>query len=362
MSNHVRKISRINLQDFSLDPKLLNDSNWLFVVKSQDQTIRRNRLISKMQGGKFGRTESRPTAIGLLAKAQLSDGEAHLQWQKEFHEPRHIIQLEENSYALTDVNSIKLIDGCGAVKQTLTDPLFAFLHSIQKHSVEQEKLLICSSGYDAIIETNVKSGQRSFLWAAWENGFNPDEDGNWLCLTSDYEKKIRQDGKNAILINPNLFGEQGINTKFRSAHPNVAVYNPYKKNTSMIVSIGHGGTLYEVSLDTFESKIVLNDLAEMPHGLCPYENGWLVTNTTKGEIWFLSHDFVPEKIISFEGLSGKPKELGEIEWIQNTKVTSNGVFLALDANRGLIAFDIVNEKINFFQPNLEWCLQDAIAV
>jgi len=362
MNSDYSDIKRTHIKDFEPSQYLLDGSNWLVVVKSQDQTDRRNRLLSGLKNGKYGRTENRPTATGLLSHVTLSDGIVRLNWKREFPEPRHIIKIDTEDYALTDVNGVNIISKDGNVKRRIHDPLYAFLHSIDRNEIDGDKLLLCSSGYDAVIETNLISGKRSFLWSAWENGFNPDEEGNWLALTEKYYKNALSEGKQVIFVDPSAYGEQGINTKFRSAHPNVAVYNPYNSNESIIVSIGHGGTLYEVDLVSLESRLIFNGLSQMPHGLMPYDNGWVVTNTTKGEIWFLAADFTPIDILSFDGFPGKMAELGTIEWLQNTKLVSNGIFLCLDANRGLVAFDLVNRKFNVFQPDPEWCFQDAIVI
>jgi len=362
MNKDYSSVKRTYLKDFQLRNSLLEGSNWLVVVKSQDQTIRRNRLIGGIKNGKFGRTEARPTATGLLSHVTLTNGIARLNWKKEFPEPRHIIKLESEEYAVTDVNGVNIIAQDGVVKRRIGDPLYAFLHSIDRKPIEKNKLLICSSGYDAIIETDLNSGKRNFLWSAWENGFNPDEEGNWLALTSDYYNQALSEGKRAIFVDPTKYGEQGINTKFRSAHPNVAVYNPYKNNETIIVSIGHAGSLFEIDLKKFESHLIFDGLAQMPHGLMPYEDGWVVTNTTKGEIWFLTADFVPTNILSFDEFPGKLAELGAIEWLQNTKLTTGGILLCLDANRGLIAIDMNDHSFNVFQPDPEWCFQDAIMV
>lgn len=360
MNSDYSFVKRTYIKDFVYSHNLLDCSNWLVVVKSQDQTNRRNRLLSGIKNGKYGRTESRPTSTGLLSHVTLAEGTVRLNWKSEFPEPRHIIQLNAENYALTDVNGVNIISKRGRVIRRIDDPLYAFLHSIDRNAFDRDKLLVCSSGYDAVVETDLITGKRSFLWSAWENGFNPDEEGNWLALTTDYYRRALSEGRRAIFVDPSKYGEQGINTKFRSAHPNVAVYNPYNNNNSIIISIGHGGSLYEVDLATSRSRIIFDGLSQMPHGLMPYENGWVVTNTTKGEIWFLTADFNPINILSFDGFPGKIAELGAIEWLQNTKLVTSGIFLCLDANRGLVAFDIVNRKFNVFQPDLEWCLQDAI--
>ena len=349
----------LNLTNFSLDTHFLEESQWLLVVKSQDQSIRRERLLKTLKGGRIGRTETRPTATGLLAKVILKHGKVDVVWTKEFPEPRHIVRVDEKTLALTDVNGVNLITEDGCVESRITDELFAFLHSIDVMDGDRKTILVSSSGYDAVLEIDLCSMKRTFLWSAWAHGFNPDEDGNWLALTEDEYENLLRSGKRAVFVNPALYGEQGINTKFRSAHPNVAVYNRYKDCRTIIVSIGHEGGLYEVDRLTKNTELIFDKLSQMPHGLWPYNGGWIVSNTTKGEMWFLSRDFILERKVVLSDLGGKPKGVGPVEWLQNTKIVSGDVFLCLDANRGLIAVDIEKKKYNIYQPNVEWCIQDA---
>jgi hypothetical protein len=360
--NNSTQPSILKFDDFRNNNKLMDGHELIIVVKSQDQTVRRRRLLAGRKDGKFGRTEERPTAVGLLVKVVLTKSKVKIIWKKEFPEPRHVIRLKNGNLAFTDVNKVNILDDEGTLIERVSDPLFAFLHSLEQHALDQDRLLICSSGFDAIIETNIKSHERVSLWSAWENGFNPDENGNWLSLTKEYYQTLQNQNKPTKFIDPNIYGEQGINTKFRSAHPNVAVYNPYKNYETIIVSIGHGGKLIETSINSSSPNTQINaGLSDMPHGLTAYQGGWFVTDTTKGEVLFLTKNFeLVEKIELFD-FPGKTSDLGDIEWVQNTKAISGKKYLSVDANRGLIALDKERMEYNIFQPDREWCIQDLIS-
>lgn len=359
--NNSMKPTVLKYNDFSLNINLMDGIELFVVVKSQDQTKRRERLLAGRKNGKFGRTEERPTAVGLLVKIVLTKSKLEIIWKKEFLEPRHIIRLKNGNLALTDVNGVNILDDKGILIKRLSDPLFAFLHSLEQHSKDEDRLLVCSSGFDAVIEKNIKTEERVSLWSAWENGFNPDEDGNWLSLSREYYQTLQNENKLAKFIDPNIYGEQGINTKYRSAHPNVAVYNPYKNYKTIIISIGHGGALIETSINNSAPNSKINaGLSDMPHGLTAYQDGWYVTNTTKGEVLFLTKSFELVEKIDFSDFPGKSSFLGDIEWVQNTKATSGDKYLSVDANRGIIALDKEKMEYQIYQPDMEWCIQDLI--
>ena len=353
---------KYDISNFKRDRSLLNNTNWFLVIKSLDQKIRRKRLLETRKDGKFGRTSARPTSIGLLAMITLYDGNVQSNWVKEFKEPRHIISINDGYYLLSDVNGVNCISNNGDIERRITNKLFAFLHSLDINENYGTILLVASAGYDAVIELDLLTNEETFFWSAWDHGFNPDDDGNWLTLDEYKYDMYIQEGKNAVYIDPIKYGEQGINTAFRSAHPNVAVYNPYSKNRTIIVSIGHNGELYEVNRDNGEIKLVCDQLSQMPHGLWPYKRGWFMTNTTKGEVVFFNSEFEILRVISLVDLPGKPNELNDIEWVQNTAYYEDEKFLCLDANRGIIAIDLNAETYNVYTPDPNWCLQDALPI
>jgi len=359
--------SLVDISSFREDKSLHNNTEWLFVIKSQDQEERRKKMIEyfhKTQKGsnvKIGRTEPRPTAVGLLVKAKLLNGEIIVEWQKELPEPRHIIPYKNGRFLVSDVNTIKEVDADGKIYRVYKNPLFAFLHTINlNHS--KDKLLVTSSGYDLILEIDLNDENETYRWLAWENGFNPDEDGIWLALNESYYQQYLSEGKNAEWIKPEDFGEQGIVTARRSAHPNVATYDVNDEEKSMIVSLGHGGDLYRVNFHDFTTEKICDFLSQMPHGLAPYRDGWMITNTTKGECIFMNKSFERIGGFSISNFKGKIKEVGTREWIQQVIHTGDDVFFALDANRGLISIDLANSSYNVYQPDSTWCFQDAIMI
>lgn len=347
-----------NINNYELVSDILSGTEWLFVIKSQDQIIRRNKLIATKKNGKYGRISKREIGNGLLVKAKLDNNKVSISKSYNYEEPRHILKLSSGEYLLTAIDKIYRLNKDFEVIKVQENPLFAFLHTI-KTNRKENKFLLVSSGYDSVFEID-SIGEVINHWLAWENGFNPDENGNWLALNENYYSKYIDEGKNALLIDPSKYGREGLLTSIRSAHPNLAIYDPYDDDESFIVSIGHQGHLFRINFNQHTTLLILAELNQMPHGLYPFDNGWCVTNTTKGEFWVLDNAFKKKKIYSFNELEHKVKGTEDIEWIQQIIPVNKNCFLALDANRGLIAVDSQKKQYSVYKPNENWCFQDAL--
>jgi hypothetical protein len=92
----------------------------------------------------------------------------------------------------------------------------------------------------------------------------------------------------------------------------------------------------------------------------PYAQGWMVTNTCRGEFWILDRDFNVVQQYIFRTIPGKPETVGEWDWLQLVVPISEGVFLGLDANRGMIVCDTIRRRYELFYPDPNWCLQDVL--
>jgi hypothetical protein len=347
-----------SLSKYIFDPALLQNRRFLFVVKSLDQTVRRQRMIESLGSGRKGRSESRPTAEGLLVRGMLSGNSLVVENEMRYKEPRHIIKLEAG-YALSTVNAVHILDNDLVITRSLTHKFFAFLHSVAL-SHDNKRILVTSSGYDSIIEIELDSGRETFIWHAWENGFNPDERGNWLTTVPETFRRLKESGMSPIFIDPVKYGEQGINTLFRTAHPNVAVYDYFYSKPTLVVSIGHGGRLGRIDLETGDFSDLNLGLSTMPHGLRADGNGWYISNTTAGELWILDSKFEVTKIIDFKALPKRYPEAAAYEWLQNSVRVDHDTFLCIDSNRGLLAVDIVGKRYNIFLAPDEWCVQDLL--
>ena len=346
-------IKYTDIANFERNDEILQGSEWLFVVKSQDQIERRQQMLASRRDGRIGRIKARPVSTGLLAKIKLISGQCRVIWMREFREPRHIKKHPAGGFLITEIDCVKWLSDHGEVMREYRHPYFAFLHTIDL-SPDNQRMLVVSSGYDACFEVLLETGEITWEWFAWDHGFNPDGDGIWLAVTREKVEKYECSGKKALLIDPSQFGEQGILTSKRTAHPNAAAYDRYLEH-HIIISIAHDGKIYRVPMRDGTPKCICDFLSQMPHGLQPYKQGWMMTNTTRGEWWYFSSDWEALGCLSLHKLGTEA-----VEWIQQVISLPGGELLSLDANRGIIAIDPIHEMYTVYHPDENWCVQDAL--
>lgn len=349
-----------SLNDFNENEGLFDGQQWMLVIKSQNQIQRRSRMLKSKQANRYGRFVPSATEMGLLAKGVLDKREFRVEWAKPFREPRHIKMLKDGRFLMSEINRLVLLDQGGELLRSYTHPFFGYLHSVDL-SLEDKRALTVSSGYDAVIEIDLATGKETFSWFAWDHGYNPDSEGNWLAATkASYDAYLRV-GKKAKLIDPNEYGEQGITTANRVAHPNVAVYESMSNTRAILLCIGHDGELLRVSLDDGRKQVLYDGLCIMAHGIFKrYPAGWAITNTTEGKWIWLDDYFREEQVFDLSTLGGKVEDAGDAEWLQQVVALRDNKALGLDANRGLIALDIENMRYALYQANPNWCIQDAL--
>ncbi|MDA8109537.1 MAG: hypothetical protein M0015_13030 [Betaproteobacteria bacterium] len=330
------------------------------VVKSLDQVERRARLVEAKQRGRIGRIAERPIATGLWARvASLGDHRIDRSTAQvtEFREPRGLVQIAPDRYLLAEVSSVLLVDAGARVERRYAHPFFAFLHSLSFDS-ENGRFLVVSSGYDCLIEMDLE-GRVSWEWFAWEHGFNPSLDGVYLCRSEALAQRCEREGKKAVLVEPAKLGELGLMTSQRSNHPNSACYHPSDRNR-VLATLGHSGEVIEIDRPSGRARTVISGLEAMPHGIQPCGPGWLVTNTLHGEFWLLDGAFNVQTRVVTRNLPGKPEEMAQHEWLQAAYPVRGGVFVAADANRGLIAIDLNAGSWQIHAVDESWCVHHLV--
>ncbi len=358
-------LNNIDLNEFKKMEDIIEPMEAMLVVKSQDQALRRAKLISQLKEGRIGRMKPRPISEGLLVNCRLHAGGDNIintenaSWVRRFPEPRHMVPCSRNSFLLTEIGKINLIGPEGSVLDSFTHPYFAFLHTVELNA-SRDRILVTSSGYDAIIEIDLNTKNETWSWFGWDHGFNPNEDGVYFTNTRKKSELLARRGLNARYIDPGEYNEQGLLTAARTTHPNAAIYNPYKEESTVVASLGRKGRIIEIEKSTGKYSLLIDSLAPMPHGITPYNGGWIITNTTEGELWMLDEDFNIQQQIIVNRLSGKPEVALQYEWLQLVKAIDRDTFVGLDANRGIIIFDLAARCYSILHPDPNWCIQDIL--
>jgi len=340
------------------DPSAFAPIELYLVVKSQDQLERRHRLIAAVERGRIGRFEERPVAEGLVLSARLEPGRRIDRRScgsvLSFREPRGLVRLEDGTLLVAEIDRVVHVEPEGRELRAFRHPLFAFLHSIEL-AQDGRRLLVVSSGYDALIEVDLASGGALWEWIAWEHGFNPSEDGVYLARGLQRYRELVAKGLPARLIEPERLGAHGLMTSERTNHPNSACYHP-RDSGKVLATLGHSGEVVEIDRRSGEWRRVVGGLGAMPHGIERDGAGWLVTDTLRGACWFLSPAFELERKLDFARLPGKPAELAGHEWLQVVRKIAAETYLAIDANRALILVDPRRRRYAVVPIDENWCV------
>lgn len=346
-----------NLAEFTEIDSLLQGQVWVFVVKSCDQMERRQRMLNALDKGKVMGLEPRSVAQGLVFTTCFNGKESENAITQKFLEPRHIKKAPNGDVWLTTIDKLYKLDENMKIAQTIEHDLFSFLHTLD-FNADGTRVLVCATGYDSIIEIDLRTGQETYRWMAWEYGFNPDQDGIWLTLDKDTAMRYASENLPHKLVTPSK-DPQGIMMKHCTSHPNVAVYNPYKDDGSFLVSIAWSGTIYMVNRETGKAQPVSRFNA-MPHGLAPFEGGWMVTDTTSGRWVAFDRNWNCVREVVCSALPGKVTGSGDKEWLQIVLPYEKDKLLLLDANRGIIAVDLATKTYALYRSHPNYCIQDAM--
>jgi len=94
-----------------------------------------------------------------------------------------------------------------------------------------------------------------------------------------------------------------------------------------------------------------------PHGGRNYHDKYMATSTATGELLFSDGDK-----ISFKDLPGKPGELFDLEWLQNSAPFDDEI-ISIDANRNsFVIIDPKGRQYDMVSFDPDWAIQDIAEV
>ncbi|MBO6523481.1 MAG: hypothetical protein JJ971_06640 [Balneolaceae bacterium] len=354
------KVIKHNIADFQKDASFYGKLDLLLTVKSFDlQAIRKRYLSSRAnKTGKTGSVERRKPSKGGVVSIQIESGEITDQTiLAQLFEPRGIDSFK-NKLAIAAENTVHVFDEEGEYFR-ITDPWFSYIHTVEFSPHKPDTILISSSGFDLIQEYNYKTNELEFEWLAWENGFNKATDpetNEEILLTRNTEdaKYLKKEKVNYYLVsNPE---QDHLPTAKRAAFINSVSYHP-NSDFLLLATFFHEGKVYEINKKTKKASAIIEDLKN-PHGGHKTDYGYIATSTASGEVIIESKD--TKLILDFSRLQGKPSELGDMEWIQNT-LSKNQLMVAIDSNRtSFVVIDFEQQLYDMIPYNHNWAVQDLI--
>lgn len=349
-------MKRIDISQFQRDNSFYGQIDLLLTVKSFDLQAIRKRYLESKKNKRSGSTQRRKPALGGVVSLSLNKGKllndvvlSHLKEPRgiDFLNNKLAVSSEEKVFVLTDEI------------QTLENDYFSYIHTVSFCPLDDNRLMVSSSGFDCIFEYDLKESNLIWEWFAWENGFDRGKDPithSDVLLTrhKDQAKKWQQEGKTFLLIdNPKT---QSLPTAQRSAFINSVAYHMNKEHL-ILATFFHAGKMMQINKKD-NSVVTVIESMQHPHGGKQSDTISLSTSTNSGEI-VLIKDSIEYRYYTNE-LEGKPSELGDMEWLQNS-IFVDDFIITIDSNRtSFLIFSPDKGLYDLIPYNMNWAIQDMV--
>jgi len=124
----------------------------------------------------------------------------------------------------------------------------------------------------------------------------------------------------------------------------------------LLATFFHEGAVYSINMNSGKTNRIIDGM-KSPHGGRSYLNTYMATSTASGEVVFSDG-----KVFSFNSLIGKPKELSNMEWLQNSAPMDDSI-VTIDANRNsFVIFNPELELLDMVPFNPDWAIQDIAPI
>ena len=185
---------------YEYDPGLARHEEVMLTVKTTLQLEKNDRQAEHMgrtSADVFGREAARPYVLGLVAafplmRDRLDWSLAESRWAFSVIEP-YGIDICGNKIALATAKSVQLIDMHTGETRSCQHSWLNQGHTVE-FSPDGKKLLVGSSGFDAVFEFDTESGEVVWEWFAWDHGFDRSKLGHYVVRSEAKCKALESYG------------------------------------------------------------------------------------------------------------------------------------------------------------------------
>lgn len=314
--------------------------NCFQVDKNSRQEAQRARQNPEIHG----REKVRPFYYGLVAAYSLEHDRftwdlADAEWSFSSLEP-YCIDLFGNLMALCGGNYVELLDLDSGAKRSFQHPWLRQAHSVQ-FSGDGRRLLVSSSGFDAVFEFEVATGKTCWEWFAWDNGLDQSRLGDYYVRTQARAEALTAQGHKVVLVDDPAQHELGIPTRFCPVHINGAFYD---HDENVLVTLFQQGAAIRVEKATGATTNIAEGLVN-PHKFHPRRGGgYYVADTRRGELLLLDSGFGVERRISLRTAPGEVRSASLTEFLQSVSELDDGLFACVDIHRSTLWLIDVNAR------------------
>ena len=351
---------------YKFDRKLARDEKIVVTVKTTLQVHKNDRQEEQMRrpcSDVFGREAARSYVQGFVAAFPLSHDRLHwslaeAEWAFSAIEP-YSVDMWGNTMALSGGNYVMLIALDTGKATPIESPWLSQSHTVQ-FSSDGKRLLVASSGFDAVAEFDVESRKVVWEWFAWDHGFDRSKLGHYVVRSPARCEALKAMGHEVLLVdNPRRF-EFGIPTRMSPAHLNSAYYN---SDDSILVTLFHQGKGIIVDKASGEVRDVVSGLVN-PHKFARRKSGgYFISDTRRGKLVLVDEEFRVVREIALAAMPGVERSERLSEFLQNTTELKKDLFACVDIHRNsLWLVDVKRRRYRGLKFPVEWSLHDVASI
>ena len=351
---------------YEYDPSLAQHEEVIFTVKTMLQLEKNDyqaELMKRPNLGVFGREAARPYVLGIVAAFSLAYDRfdwslAEAKWAFSAVEP-YGVDASRNKMALATAKSVQLINMDTGEARLCHTPWLNQGHTVE-FSPDGKKLLVGSSGFDAVFEFDTESGEVVWQWFAWDQGFDRSKLGHHVVRSAARCRALTAMGHEVLLVDDPAKYEFGLPTRQKPAHLNSACYDSHGR---ILVTLFHQGAGYVIDRNTGETTEVISGLSN-PHKLSTRKRGgYFISDTKGGNLIFFDEKYRPDYEISLAGTPGVARSPDLSEFLQNTTELRQDLFACIDIHRSsLWLIDVKRRRYRGIKFPVEWSVHDVASV
>jgi len=352
---------------YEYDPSLGQHEEVIFTIKTTLQLEKNDHqaeLMKRQNLGVFGREAARPYVMGIVAAFSLACDRfdwslAEAKWAFSSVEP-YGVGASRNKLALATAKSVQLINIDTGEARLCHNPWLNQGHTVE-FSPDGKKLLVGSSGFDAVFEFDTESGEVVWQWFAWDHGFDRSKLGHYVVRSEARRKALAAMGHEVLLVEDPEKYPFGIPTRQKPAHLNSACYD--SSYARILVTLFHQGAGYVIDRNTGEAKEVISGLSN-PHKLSRRNRGgYFISDTKGGKLIFLDEKHRSEYEVALAGMPGVARSPQLSEFLQNTTELREDLFACIDIHRSsLWLIDVKRRRYRGIKFPAEWSVHDVASV
>ena len=351
---------------YNYDLGLARHEEVIFTVKTTLQLEKNDYqadLMKRPNPEVFGRDAARPYVLGIVAAFSLAYDRfdwslAEAKWAFSSVEP-YGVDASRNKMALATAKSVQLIDLDTGEARLCHNPWLNQGHTVE-FSADGKRLLVVSSGFDAVIEFDTESGEVVWEWFAWDHGFDQSKLGHYVVRSAARHRTLAAMGHEVLLVDDPAKYEFGIPTRQKPAHLNSARYD---SDGRILITLFHQGAGCVVDRNTGEAQEIISGLL-VPHKLSRRKNGgYFISDTRRGKLIFLDENHRSRYEIAFAGTPGVARSPQLSEFLQNTTELREDLFACIDIPRSsLWLIDVKRRRYRGIKFPVEWSVHDVASL